>query len=289
MLTRCTIKHLVLVGMLLYGAGPAMADSLSLQDREEIAKLRSMRGFAAEDVNQLIEQVNRAAEKGIPAEPLANKVKEGLAKGVEPKRIDPVLRQLVTHFESAQEVLREAGTRGMQEGNRQRAMDTMAEALSRGATVDEVRELTRLSQDGKQKITQETLAVAAKSVAVMKEGKISSKDGAALVGEGLRQGYRPTELLDLSREVKRRGSDFQEGRASLQNLREQVSRGERSDRLFRDDRSGSGSGGDRGDRSGSGDRAREDRSGSGGDRSGGSDRGNRPDRGGGSGHGGRER
>lgn len=262
---------------LLLPASPAFADALSIQDRDEINRLRSAQGHSPEEINQLLEQVSKAGEKGLPTEPLANKVKEGLAKGVEPKRIDPVLRQLVFHFESAQEVLREAGTRGMVEGNRQRALETMAEAFSRGATVDEVRELARLSQDGKQKATQEVLAAGAKSLAVMKEGKIPSKDGAALVSEGIRQGYRPSELLDLSREVKRRGSDFQEGRASLQTLREQVSRGERSDRLFRDqDRSGSG-GGDRLDRSGRGDSGRSDQVDRP-DRSGRSDRPERPDR-----------
>ena len=76
--------------------------------------------------------------------------------------------------------------------------------------------------------TQEDLAAGAKGLAVMKEGHIPSKDGTALVGEGMRQGYRPSELLDLGREVKRRGADFEEGRASLQQLREQVSRGERN-------------------------------------------------------------
>lgn len=261
------------------------AEPLSVQDREEINRLRSAQGYSAEAVNQLLDHVVKAGEKGLPTEPLANKVKEGLAKGVEPKRIDPVLRQLVTHFESAQEVLREVGTRGVADGNRQRAIEMMADALSRGASTDEVRELARVSQDGKQKLTQETLAAGAKSLAVMKEGRISSKDGTALVGEGLRQGYRASELLDLSREVKRRGSEFRDGRASLQALREQVSRGERGDRLFRDDRSGSG-GGDRSDHSGSADRSG---SGGGGDRSGGSDRGGRSDRGGGSGHGGRDR
>ena len=66
------------------------------------------------------------------------------------------------------------------------------------------------------------LAAGAKGLAVMKEGRIPSKDGTALVGEGMKQGYRASELLDLSREVKRRGSDFEEGRASLKALREQV-------------------------------------------------------------------
>ncbi len=277
MLRRMRIPICGIASLFLAGVGPAMAESMSAQDRSDIGQLRAARGYATEEVNQLIELVNRAGEKGIPTEPLANKVKEGLAKGVEPKRIDPVLQQLVGHFESAQELLREAGVRGLSEGNRQRAMETMAEALARGATTEEVRELTRLSQDGKQKVSQEALAAGAKGLAVIKEGKISSKDGASLVSEGLRQGYRPSELLDLSREVKRRGSDFSEGRASLQSLREQVSRGERSDRLFRDEHSGAGGG----DHSGSGHGERMERSGSGdrGDRGGGGDRSGRDDRG----------
>ncbi|MBI4000745.1 MAG: hypothetical protein HY348_03065, partial [Nitrospira defluvii] len=246
---RTPIKCLVLAAVCLSAVDPVLAESISVQDRDEIARLRSARGFATEEVSSLLEQVNKAGERGIPTEPLANKVKEGLAKGVDPKRIDPVLRQMVTHFESAQEVLREAGTRGVVEGNRRAAVETLAEAFSRGATAEEVRELTRLSQDGKQKVTQESLAAGAKSLAVMKEGKIASKEGAALVGEGMRQGYKPSELLDLSREVKRRGGEFREGRVNMQSLREQVRRGERGDRLFRDEHGDSG-GGDRGDRGG---------------------------------------
>lgn len=286
---RIPVKGMILAAVCLSAVDPAWADSISIQDRDEIARLRSARGFAAEEMSPLLEQVNKAGERGLPVEPLANKVKEGLAKGVDPKRIDPVLRQMVTHFESAQEVLREAGTRGVAEGNRRVALETLAEAFSRGATPEEVRELTRLSQDGKQKVTQESLAAGAKSLAMMKEGKIASKEGAALVGEGMRQGYKPSELLDLSREIKRRGGEFLNGRASIQTLREQVRRGERGDRLFRNEHGDSG-GGDHGDRGGNadhGERIRDDRGSGGGDRGGGSDRGGRPERGGG-GHGGRD-
>jgi hypothetical protein len=245
--------------------GPVQAESLSDQDRAEINRLRAAQGHSVEDLKPLLEQVNQAGERGLPVESLANKVKEGLAKGIDPKRIDPVLRQMTSRLESAHEVLQEAKGRGMAEGNRQRALETMAEAFARGATADEVRELSRLSQEGRHKATQEELAAGAKSLAVMKEGKISSNDGTALVGEGIKQGYRSSDLLDLGREVKRRGSDFQEGRASLKALREQVRRGERGDRLFKDkDRgeSGSGSGrgerGDRGDRDDRGDRGGRD-------------------------------
>lgn len=280
---RIPVKGIILAAVWLSAIDPVWAESISVQDRDEIAKLRSARGYTAEEIGPLLEQVNKAGERGIPVEPLANKVKEGLAKGVDSKRIDPVLRQMVTHFESAQEVLREAGTRGVTEGNRRVALETLADAFSRGATAEDVRELTRQSQDGKQKVTQESLAVGAKSLAVMKEGKIASKVGAALIGEGIRQGYKPSELLDLSREIKRRGGEFREGRVNMQSLQERVRRGERGEQLFRNEHGDSG-GGDRGDRGGHvdhGERAREDRN------SGGGDRGGRPERGGG-GHGGRD-
>lgn len=271
---------LSLVGVL--STSSVLAESLSPQDRDEINRLRAAQGHSPDDIKPLLEQVNKVGDRGLPIESLANKVKEGLAKGVELRRIDTVLRQMASRLESAHEVLEEAKGRGISEGNRQRALETMAEALSRGATIDEVRELSRLSQEGRHKATQEELAAGAKGLAVMKEGRIPSKEGTALVGEGMKQGYRASELLDLSREIKRRGSDFEDGRASLQTLRDRVSKGERSDRLFRDEHGGSGGDrdrGDRGDRGGKGgrddaDRDRSDRH----EQSGGRDRSERMDR-----------
>jgi len=283
--TMNTVVRLVSL-VLCVTAAPALAESLSNQDRAEIDRLRAAQGHSAEAVNPLLEQVTKAGEKGIPIEPLANKVKEGLAKGVEPRRIEPVLRQMVTHFDKAQELLQESRAKGVTDqgqGNNQRALESLAEALSRGATADEVRELARSGQHQGQKMSEEMLATGAKSLAVMKEAHIPPKDGAAVVAEGMRQGFRPTELTDLAREMKRHGQEFREGRLTTQSIQERVSKGERSDKLFSDhDRGGSG-GGDRSDRGG-----RDDRSSGGGGGGGGrDDHGARPDHSGG-GHGGRD-
>ena len=181
-------------------AVPAAAEPLSTQDREAINRLSMARGHSVEEVNQLLNQVSRAGERGLPTEPLANKVKEGLAKGVEPSRIDPVLKQMVGHFESAREVLQESVAKGIvdqDQGNRQRAMESLAEAFGRGATVDEVRDLARSGHQQGQRMSQDMLGGGAKSLAVIKEAMIPSKDGAAVVAEGMRQGFRPSELADL--------------------------------------------------------------------------------------------
>ena len=279
MRTRIDIQVWLLCLAVGLPAVPAVAESLSVQDREAITRLSMARGHSAAEVNQLIEQVNRAGERGLPTESLANKVKEGLAKGVEPRRIDPVLKQMVENFESAREVLQESVAKGMvdqDQGNRQRAMESLAEAFGRGATADEVRDLARSGQHQGQRMSPDTLGGGAKSLAVIKEAMIPSKDGAAVVAEGMRQGFRPSELADLAREIKRHGHDFREGRITTESIRDQISRGERSDRLFRDqDHSGSG-GGDRGDRGGREDSGRDriDRP----DRSGHSDRPDRPEK-----------
>ncbi|MBH0203488.1 MAG: hypothetical protein HP496_14615 [Nitrospira sp.] len=84
------------------------AEPLSIQDREVITRLGSAQGHSENEITPLLDHVSKAGEKGIPTESLLNKMREGLAKGVEPKRIDPVLRQMTSRLESAHEVLEEA-------------------------------------------------------------------------------------------------------------------------------------------------------------------------------------
>lgn len=278
--------------LLLLMVRSASGEPLSSRDLEEIARLRTAQGRSAEDVAALVDQAKRAGERGLPAEAFANKIKEGLAKGVEPKRIESVLGRMIGDYEQARDVLKEAQMKGVTEGRAgRRTLDTLAEAIARGATADEVRNLGRSGQGGGKRIDQDALASGAKGLALMKEAGISAQDGADLIGEGLRRGLRSSELIDLGREVKRRGRDFREGRTSLQRMRERLARGERGEGLFRDDdRSGRGRGGDRIERiddradegrgrgrSESGDNFRPERVDRG-DSSGRSDRGERPER-----------
>lgn len=236
--------------------GTASGESVSPRDLDDIAKLRATQGRSVEDTNGLIEQMNRAAARGLPTEPLANKIKEGLAKGVEPKRIEPVLRDLVGRFDAAQQVFNEFGGRQTSDasGGRSRAIEVLADAVARGVSLDEARQLGRRLQPGSQRPASDALASGAKSLALMKEAGVPVEDGMGLVAEALRQGFRSADLLDLGREIKRRGRDSQDARAGLKAIQEAVARGERPDRMFRDGREDrSGRSADRPDRSGRGD------------------------------------
>jgi hypothetical protein len=259
---------MLVIGALVLGAGLwqggaeiAFAQSVLPQDLDDIARLSAAQGRSAEEVKPLVDLATKAGERGLPPGPLVNKIKEGLAKGVEPARIEPVLREMAGRLETAQETLKELSGRGLVDAGssgRQRAVEVLAEALARGASPDEVRQIGRLAQEGKPRLTPDALASGAKSLAVMKEGGVPAREGLSLVADALRQGFRPSELADLSRELKRRG---REGRLPLQAVQDAVKRGDRPDQIFREDRRGPGGGsGDRLDRSERGERLREDRS-----------------------------
>ncbi len=258
--TRAMLACLVVgAGLWLDGAETAFGQSILPPDLDDIARLSAAQGRSAEEIKPLIELANKAGERGLPPGPLVNKIKEGLAKGIEPARIEPVLREMAGRLETAQEILKELSGRGLVDagsGGRQRAVEVLAEALARGVVPDEVREIGRLAREGRLRLTQEALASGAKSLAVMKEGGVPSREGLSLVTEALRQGFRPSELVDLSRELKRRG---REGGLPLQAVQEAVKRGDRPDQIFREDRRGPGGGGNRLDRSGRGERLSEDR------------------------------
>ncbi len=245
----------VLAGLLCLGMPTSgEAQVVTAEDRTELIRMRTAQGGTAEEVDALIRQATEAAARGLPGEPLANKIREGLAKGVEPKRIEPVLRQLTTHLESADQLVTELGVPHVGTG-RTASVTLLAESMTRGVTPEEVRELHRHGQSGRQPLSSESLASAAKSLSLMKEAKVPSQQGAAVVNEAVRQGYRSNELLELGREVKRRSGDVQTGRMNLQVLREGIARGDHPERLFRDDSGGHGGGGsriERGERSGSG-------------------------------------
>ncbi len=212
------------------------AQSVSASEREALVRLRVDRGGRAEDVDTLIRQAEDAASKGLPAGALTNKIREGLAKGADPKRIESVLRQMTTNLETADRLVREMNLPSGGAG-RDASLTLLAESLGAGVTVDEVRDIRQQAQSsGKSPLPLEGLANGAKGLSFIKEARLSGAEGSAVIVEAIRQGFRPPEVLDLGRDIKRRENDFRAGRASLSTLRDAIRRGDRPDQLFRTSR-----------------------------------------------------
>ena len=187
----------------------------------------------AQDVEALMHVADEIAAKGLPSAPLTNKIREGVAKGVDPKRIEVVIRQMGANLESADRLIREVTeTPG---ASRESAVVLVAESLGSGVTVDEVRELRRLAQpEPRTPVPVDAVASAVKGLSIIEEARLSVPDGTAVMAETVKRGYRSNEILDLAREIKRRETDYRTGRASLTALRDAIARGNRPEQLFRD-------------------------------------------------------
>ena len=212
----------------------AGAQSVSTSDRDALVRLHVDRGGRAEDVDPLIRLANDAGAKGLPVRLLISKIREGIAKRATPAAIEGVVLQLAVHLETATGLLRDQSASGAE---REAAVALLAEALGLGVTPDEVASLLRQSEvSGGPPTSPERLASAARGLSSIKESRLPAADGAAVMLEALRQGFKPHEMVDLGREIKRRERDYREGRASLLALRDAIARGSRPDRLFRDSR-----------------------------------------------------
>jgi hypothetical protein len=209
------------------------AQSVSPAEREALVRLHTDRGGRAEEVEALVRIADNAAARGLPARPLTNKIREGLAKGADPARIDLVVREMVAHLDTADRLVREMDSAAG--GARRDALVTLlAEPLGSGVTEDDVRGLRRQVQTpaGQPPASIEALANGARGLAFIVEAGLPRDEGTAVIAEALRRGFRPEDVLDLGREVKRRQADYQAGRATLAALRDAIARGIRPDELF---------------------------------------------------------
>src|SRR5262245_41580244 len=85
---RCALA-LAIFG--LSAVAEAQQPAVTPAERESLVRLRTDRGGRAEEVDALLRIADEASANGLPAAPLTNKIREGLAKGADPKRIDTVV------------------------------------------------------------------------------------------------------------------------------------------------------------------------------------------------------
>ena len=196
------------------------------RDREEIVRMAQTRGIAEGDLAPLLDDVSRAAERGLPQPTLLNKVKEGISKGHPPARVHAVLKDLIGQLDAARGMVGNAGDDDM----RSRAVVILAEALGRGVTPAEFEELRKLAEQGGPPRQPEALAIGARFWALLKEAGFTTA-ALPLVAETVRRDYRAADVAALAREMAARRDDLATG-ARLDALRDAVRRGERPERLL---------------------------------------------------------
>jgi hypothetical protein len=210
---------LVVIVAMLVAVPELRAQPVSAAERESLARI-------ADD----------ASTKGLPSAPLTNKIQEGIAKGYSATRIEQVVRQMAAHLETSDQLLREMDP-AAGGAVRELALTRLAESIGGGVTADEIRELRRQMQAAdRPAVSGESIASAARGLAYIRDAKLPVTDGTGVMATAVRQGFRPYEVLDLGREIKRRERDFIAGRSTLRAVRDAIARGDRPEQLFRDSR-----------------------------------------------------
>jgi hypothetical protein len=185
----------------------------------------------AQERDALVRLAEAAGAKGLPVAPLMNKIREGIAKKHDAKQIELVVSQRIVHLETADRIVRDVEPAAAG-ASRDSVMTLLLDALESGLTAEEIRALQQQVQPS----AAQDLAGAAKGLAFIKDAGLPLNDGTAVMAEAVRQRYRPFDMQDLGREVKRREADYRSGRASLRALRDAIARGTRPDVLLRDSR-----------------------------------------------------
>lgn len=129
-------------------------------------------------------QVEAAARGGLPPRPVADKVLEGLAKGVPAARLTPAAKEVLGRLSTARNSLGELSARS-------RLVEEAAEALRRGASPEAVGSLARAARGAPAGVVEPTL----RELAELGERGVADELAGAALGTLAAKGY-PTTVID---------------------------------------------------------------------------------------------
>jgi hypothetical protein len=165
-------------------------------------------GISANELIQLQDRVITAADAGLAADLLADKVREGRMKQVDPGAMNRVMDRLEQNLRFAHRVMTQAAADGVTPAGdavAERQMQRgMAMNMWRGLQEDDVehlRERARLRlQDGQCSTVE--LAAAAETTTEFLEAGVERQRSREIVGTGLEQGYGAREIRQMGQMVR---------------------------------------------------------------------------------------
>ncbi len=164
----------------------ALAIGLTAQQGDLRSRLIE-RGAAPDFARKVAQVAARARAEGLPVEPLADKAFEGLATGVAPARILPVVQGLADRLRAGRAVALSAGLTHPSGP----VVAAAAEALGRGIEQRDISDVLQASR------TPEAGSVGLTVAASLVAQGIDSRDATQAVELAYREGHSPQDLLEL--------------------------------------------------------------------------------------------
>jgi len=148
------------------------------------------------------ERVLALARDGLPVEPVAQKLQEGLRKGIAEEALERVCARIEEYVRTAHRFMKRAQEAGITKDNadaERRHVREMATDMWRGLKEDDMDQLqTRAGQRLRHgSCTTEDLVVAAETATRLSEIGIQREKAVRLAGDALQHGYTPREMKQL--------------------------------------------------------------------------------------------
>src|SRR2546428_4121205 len=179
------------------------------------------RGSEPAELVSLLEVVARAKRQDLPVGPVLDKVKEGLAKRVPAVRIAGVASRLSGELAMSRDLVRRAerdGIRVEAAGERQRATETVADALGKGVPPEEMENLSRQVARSGARATMSRLEVGAQVTADLVSMGLSPREASETVGAALVRGLSRRDIEGLRErlgQAMKRGESAEAGGTQL--------------------------------------------------------------------------
>lgn len=184
------------------GARQAIRSGIPAADVEAVVSRGIERGVGAAGIAELLDIAVTAQNAGVPAQPLLNRIEQGLAKQVPQERIAAAVKRLAGHLAAARPVVDGLVGKGVSAGSateRETAMETVARAFERSLSADAVSDISgRIVQ---QKGTLSLFERAVGAITGMVELGVPAEPAARLVQQGLDRGYSEKDFDRMERQV----------------------------------------------------------------------------------------
>jgi hypothetical protein len=188
----------------------AVSSGIPSPDAAVIVKRGIARGFEARTLEETVDIVIGAREKGLPVRPLLDRLQQGLSKGVPPEKLTAATRRLSEKLGAGDTLISGLSGRGIKvasEGERAAAVYTVARSLEHSIPEEAITSLGLKAV--KQGAPLSSFDTALNSMTAFVEMGMPVEQASGLIGKAIDRGYSEKEMVVMEREVS---AGLREGR-----------------------------------------------------------------------------
>jgi hypothetical protein len=185
-------RRIFLATALLCAVFAAPARAQPGESPDDVRALLDKGRFTPQQSQAAVAMLDRAERRALPTAALTNRIREGIARHVEPKAILDVVQDRLADLERADDAVRECAQRGIAVRDRERSLLRLADAFTLGVKPGDVAVLIPAAAAGRGDL--ETVAHAAEVVGRLGRKGFTAGDTREIVAAAIAAAWTPERL-----------------------------------------------------------------------------------------------